>query len=1047
MKRRRLDLGDMAQNGCPRPSDIDEGLYSRQLYVLGHEAMRRMATTDVLICGLGGLGVEIAKNIILGGVRSVTLQSSRNCTIQDLATQFFLTEEDVGKNMAEASCHKLSELNMNVQVRLSPKKEILDEQLLEQFHVIVLTESSYDEIKRLSDFTHAKNIKLIVASTSGLIGQIFCDFGSNFQVFDQDGEQPRSVMIASITKEIDGVVTCIDEVKHGFQDGEHVTFSEVQGMEEVNGCAPRKISVKGDFTFSIGDTSQFGDYVKGGIATQVKMPISINFGSFSETLASPKYQAVDYMVPRQEQIHLAFMTLDRYKTINQRLPEPWNETDAKSFIDLASDIAKELKIQEVDNKTMSLVAKIAAGDLAPMQAVIGGIVAQEVMKACTGKFMPISQWFYFESFECLPEDEANYPTAEETKFADSRYDRQKAVFGPSVQDKIYKSKFFLVGAGAIGCELLKNFAMLGLGSGRDDGIIVTDMDSIEKSNLNRQFLFRNHNVGQMKSKCAAVAATKMNRAMKVQAHESRVGPETESIYDDEFFESLTGVASALDNVDARVYLDRRCVYYRKPLLESGTTGTKGNTQVVIPFLTASYSSTRDPEEEKSIPICTLKNFPNAIEHTLQWARDEFEGLFKVGPEAVQQYLTDPNFMDRTLKMAGNQPVEMLELVKRFLVVERPASIADCVMWARLHWQEQYDNQIQQLLFNFPPDRTTSSGAPFWSGPKRCPHNLVFSAEDPMHLDYVVSAANLKAYVYGIPQVRDPEKIKEILAKINVPAFVPRSGVRIAVNDAEAESQNAAGNSGGGGGGMSDGGMPDMDRLSLIKEELPAPNQVQISINPIEFEKDDDTNFHMDFVVAASNLRATNYNIAPADHHKSKLIAGKIIPAIATTTSLVAGLTCLELYKVIQEHKKLDSYRDNFLNLALSYLGYAEPMRAAKTKYYDKEFTLWDRFEIDGELTLKEFMDYFKKEHNLEITMLSQGVCMLYSFFLPPAKAAERMNLTMSELVERVSKKSIEPHLRALVFELCCNDTDGEDIEVPYVKYNLPAKSKKTTTSN
>lgn len=63
-------------------------------------------------------------------------------------------------------------------------------------------------------------------------------------------------------------------------------------------------------------------------------------------------------------------------------------------------------------------------------------------------------------------------------------------------------------------------------------------------------------------------------------------------------------------------MDRRCVYYRKPLLESGTLGTKGNVQVVIPFVTESYSSSQDPPE-KSIPICTLKNFPNAIEHTLQ----------------------------------------------------------------------------------------------------------------------------------------------------------------------------------------------------------------------------------------------------------------------------------------------------------------------------------------------------------------------------------------------------------------------------------------------
>lgn len=63
-------------------------------------------------------------------------------------------------------------------------------------------------------------------------------------------------------------------------------------------------------------------------------------------------------------------------------------------------------------------------------------------------------------------------------------------------------------------------------------------------------------------------------------------------------------------------MDRRCVYYAKPLLESGTLGTKGNVQVVLPYVTESYGSSQDPPE-KTVPMCTIHNFPNVIEHTLQ----------------------------------------------------------------------------------------------------------------------------------------------------------------------------------------------------------------------------------------------------------------------------------------------------------------------------------------------------------------------------------------------------------------------------------------------
>ncbi|CAG2120352.1 unnamed protein product, partial [Medioppia subpectinata] len=406
-----------------------------------------------------------------------------------------------------------------------------------------------------------------------------------------------------------------DETRHGFESGDKVTFQEVEGMAELNGCEPRTINVLGPFSFAIGDTSAFGQYKRGGYATQVKVPKSVNFKSLRESLAAPEFVLSDFAkMERPAQLHVAFQALHAFVERNHRHPNSWSGADATEFLKIVADLAAEQKLEiQMDENLMRLFSYLSRGNVSPMNAVIGGTAAQELMKACSGKFSPLYQWFYFDALECLPLDPKDYPKEADCQPTGSRYDAQIAVFGPGFQQRLANQKYFLVGAGAIGCELLKNFAMIGLATGQNGAIWITDMDIIERSNLNRQFLFRPTDVGKYKSVTAAAAVKRMNPSVNIVDHQNRVGAETEQTYDDKFFERLDGVANALDNVDARVYMDRRCVFYRKPLLESGTLGTKGNVQVVLPFLTESYSSSHDPPE-KSIPICTLKNFPNAIEH-------------------------------------------------------------------------------------------------------------------------------------------------------------------------------------------------------------------------------------------------------------------------------------------------------------------------------------------------------------------------------------------------------------------------------------------------
>ncbi|KAI1855832.1 hypothetical protein JX265_012095 [Neoarthrinium moseri] len=1004
--------------------EIDESLYSRQLYVLGHEAMKRMGASNVLIVGMKGLGVEIAKNIALAGVKSLTLYDPAPVAIADLSAQFFLHPEDVGKPRDAVTAPRVAELNAYTPVTVH-KSSSLDGDLsqFDKYQVVVLTNTPLHQQLAIGDYCHSKGIFVVCADTFGLFGSIFCDFGDKFTCLDPTGENPLNGIVADIDEE--GLVSALDETRHGLEDGDYVTFTEVEGMEKLNSSEPRKITVKGPYTFSIGDVSGLGQYKRGGLYQQVKMPKFIDFKTISAAVKEPEFLMSDFAkFDRPEQLHVGFQALHAFSQSHGRLPRPMNDEDATVLVVSAKKFVEAEKLEiEINEKLIKELSYQAAGDLNPMAALFGGLTAQEVLKAVSGKFNPIKQWFYFDSLESLPTSTKR--SEELCKPIGSRYDGQIAVFGKEYQEKLSNIQQFLVGAGAIGCEMLKNWAMIGLGVGPKGKITVTDMDSIEKSNLNRQFLFRPKNVGQMKSDCAAQAVQEMNPdlAGHIVTLKDRVSPETEEIFNEDFWNSLDGVTNALDNVEARTYVDRRCVFFQKPLLESGTLGTKGNTQVVLPKLTESYSSSQDPPEQ-SFPMCTLRSFPNKIEHTIAWARELFETSFVKSPETANLYLTQPNYLESTLKQGGNEKAT-LETIRDYLVTDKPLSFEDCIIWARTLFEKQYNNAIQQLLYNFPKDSTSSSGQPFWSGPKRAPDPLKFDPKNPTHFGFVVAAANLHAFNYNInTKGIDKTTYVKVLDNMIVPDFSPDSNVKIQEKDTDPDPNASS-------------SFDDGAELQKLADSLPAPSKMAgFNLVPVEFEKDDDTNHHIDFITAASNLRAENYKIEQADRHRTKFIAGKIIPAIATTTALVTGLVVLELYKIIDGKTDIEQYKNGFINLALPFFGFSEPIASPKVEYQgpNGKVTLdkiWDRFEVN-DITLKELIADFEKR-GLSITMLSSGVSLLYASFFPPAKLKERMELPLSKLVELVSKKPVPEHQKDVIFEMVAEDANEEDVEVPYIK--------------
>ncbi|EFJ51834.1 hypothetical protein VOLCADRAFT_79505 [Volvox carteri f. nagariensis] len=1030
----------VAPDGGVGQVEIDENLHSRQLAVYGREAMKRLATSSVLISGANGLGVEIAKNVILAGVRSVTVHDAVTVTMTDLSAQFYLAEQDVGRNRAEACRDKLQELNTSVAVHAAAGP--LTNEFIKKFHVVVCTTATLREAKRLDAICHSAGIAFIWAETRGVFARVFTDFGPSFTVYDVNGEEPHSGIVASVSSGSPAIVTCVEDERLEFQDGELVSFSEVVGMEKLNTHGPFKVKNCRAHSFELDlDTSSWGEYVRGGIVVQVKEPKTLAFKTLDEALLNPgDFLLTDFSkLDRAAQLHVGFQALDQFEAETGRAPRPADAADASKLHSLAEQINSALpagsaKLEAVDGGVVTKLAHCASAEINPMAAMFGGIVGQEVVKAVSGKFHPIFQWLYFDSIESLPDQEqltaAGGAGADEYKPLGTRYDPQIAVFGRTMQRRLSSLKLFLVGAGALGCEFLKNFACMGVacqlqGAPQPGIVTVTDDDVIEKSNLSRQFLFRDWDIGSAKSTVAAAAAQKLNPAFQVVPLQNRVSPETENVFDDKFWQGLDLVVNALDNVNARLYVDSRCVYFCKPLLESGTLGPKCNTQMVIPRLTENYGASRDPPE-KQAPMCTVHSFPHNIDHCLTWARSEFEGMLEKGPREAASFLANPAEYAKAVRANPDASArQQLEAVAEVLLDNRSATFEQCIAWARLRFQDYFHNRIAQLTYTFPEDATTSTGAPFWSAPKRFPRPLNFNPADPAHAAFVQAGAILRAEVYNISRpdwAVDASKVAAVAAGVDVPAFAPRAGIQIET-DPKADRSKPV---------QTERTHDDeaiIDSLLTRLEEVAQQLGSALKLGPIQFEKDDDTNYHMDLIAGLANMRARNYSIPEVDKLKAKLIAGRIIPAIATATAVATGLVCLELYKAILPGKALEAYRNTFANLALPLFAMAEPIPPKVTKHNDLTWSLWDRWTLEGDLTVQQVLDWFN-DRGLSAYSISCGPALLYNNIFP--KHAERLSKKMSELVVTVAKMELPRNRDHFDVVVACEDDAGEDLDVPLV---------------
>ncbi|KAL8831600.1 MAG: hypothetical protein Q9191_000780 [Dirinaria sp. TL-2023a] len=437
----------------------------------------------------------------------------------------------------------------------------------------------------------------------------------------------------------------------------------------------------------------------------------------------------------------------------------------------------------------------------------------------------------------------------------------KQSLGALYSARVKQARILLVGAGGIGCELLKNLVLTGFGE-----VHIVDLDTIDLSNLNRQFLFRHEHIKKSKALIAKESAAKFNPHVRLQAYHANI---KDPQFNVDWFGSFNLVFNALDNLDARRHVNKMCLAADVPLIESGTTGFNGQVQVIKkvaqelagepnamtatprrfrrPFLSARYEA---HQANRFTALYGQRAIYSRMSHLLQKAASltrESE-IFGISEEEAPE-------MDLTEDSENAKEIENLRREAQALKEIRNSMGSG-----------DFPRKVFEKVFTEDVDRLRTMDD-MWKSRK---------PPQPLQFDQVAeAAAEIRHSVSR--RVHDTWSLAE-----NFSVFCERyeksfDFLKSLIN------------------------VSSLHRLSARLEAVQAKGAVISAPAVLAFDKDDDDT--LDFVASTANLRAIVFGIEPRSKFDIKQMAGNIIPAIATTNAMTAGLCVLQAFKILREDLK------------------------------------------------------------------------------------------------------------------------------------------------
>lgn len=334
----------MVENEEAVISEEEAAQYDRQIRLWGLEAQKRLRGSRVLLVGMKGLGAEVAKNLILAGVKALTLLDHQQTTPDDARSQFLIPTGSSGKNRAEASLERAQNLNPMVEVKVDTEN-IKDkpQEFLTQYDAVCLTCCPRDVMVRTDHFCRTHNIKFFAGDIFGYHGYMFADLGEHEFV-----EEKQKVV----------------KVGTGDEDG------------------PKTKKVK----------------IDPNETTMIKK--TVNFCHLKEALEVDWSNEKDSFLKRTPSDYFLLQVLLKFRTVKARDPSPDSYADdCELLLQMRNDVLDSLGVKS-DLLTDEFTSTCFS-ELAPVCAVVGGVLSQEIVKALSQRDPPHNNFFFFDGLKSI----------------------------------------------------------------------------------------------------------------------------------------------------------------------------------------------------------------------------------------------------------------------------------------------------------------------------------------------------------------------------------------------------------------------------------------------------------------------------------------------------------------------------------------------------------------------------------------------------------------------------------------------------------------------